>query len=107
MPTCRPPANVRRGGRRPPGAVCSQGSLVEYFLFRAGADVTSNKIVQLSEEARGATPTPSWRFVAHHGRVAGLRQATRVEHREPVPERGAVNPTVAQFVEAARRADPA
>jgi hypothetical protein len=37
--------------------------LVEYFLFRAGADLRRNTIVQLPEGERGASATPAWRYV--------------------------------------------
>lgn len=41
----------------------ARGDLVEYFLFRAGADLSHNTILQLPEGARGASATPEWRFV--------------------------------------------
>jgi hypothetical protein len=37
--------------------------LVHYFLFRAGADLSHNKVLRLSEGERGASATPEWRFV--------------------------------------------
>jgi hypothetical protein len=41
----------------------SRGGLVEYFLFRAGADLINNRIVQTPRGTQGSAPTPEWRFV--------------------------------------------
>lgn len=36
---------------------------IEYFLFRASADLTNNRIRHSPQGERGAQPTPDWRYV--------------------------------------------
>jgi Family of unknown function (DUF5995)/Domain of unknown function (DUF4157) len=49
---------------------------VEFFLFRASADLTNNRIVHNPLAALGAQPTPEWRYVAITVLLPGVAKET-------------------------------